>query len=114
MIARYIIVHVHQLNIEIRKYYVFRKSIFYIGPRREKYCLRDLRRGPEVIKPFSCSTQLSKKFILLINVKMPTIFGISTFISKVNTTTERLKQETFFICRYFSLYEQLKFCAQLS
>ena len=27
--------------------------------------------GPEVIKLFSCSTQLSTKFILLINVKMP-------------------------------------------
>ena len=29
--------------------------------------------GHEVIKLFSCSTQLSTKFILLINVKMPTI-----------------------------------------
>ena len=28
-----------------------------------------LRPGPEVIKLFSCSTQLSTKFILLINVK---------------------------------------------
>ena len=27
---------------------------------------------PEVMKLFSCSTQLSTKFILLINVKMPT------------------------------------------
>ena len=32
--------------------------------------------GPEVIILFSCSTQLSLKFILLINVKMPTIVGI--------------------------------------
>ena len=29
--------------------------------------------GPEVIKLFSCSTQLSITFFLLINVKMPTI-----------------------------------------
>ena len=29
--------------------------------------------GPEAINFFSCSTQLSMKFILLINVKMPTI-----------------------------------------
>ena len=29
--------------------------------------------GPEVIKLFSCSTQLRLKFILLINVKTPTI-----------------------------------------
>ena len=44
--------------------------------------------GPEVIKKISCSTQLSTKFILLINVKMPTIVGILTFISKINTTSE--------------------------
>ena len=38
--------------------------------------------GPEVIKLFSCSTQLSMKFSLLINMKMPTIVGIFIFISK--------------------------------
>ena len=56
---------------------------------------------------FSCSTRLSVKFILLINVKMPTIVGILTFISMINTTSERLKARNFFICRYFSFYEQL-------
>ena len=70
--------------------------------------------GLEVIKVFSYSTQLSTKFILLINVKMPTIIGILTFINMINTTFERLKARNFFICRYFSFYEQLKFCAQLS
>ena len=40
--------------------------------------------GPEVIKLFSCSTQLSMKFFLLINVKMPTIVGILTFMSGKN------------------------------
>ena len=40
--------------------------------------------GPEVIKLFSCSTQLRLKLILLINVKMPTIVGILTFISRIN------------------------------
>ena len=44
-----------------------------------------------VIKLFSCSTQLSTKFILLINIKMPTMVGILTFISKINTTSERLE-----------------------
>ena len=39
-------------------------------------------QGPEVIKLFSCSTQLSMKFILLVNVEMPTI--ILTFISRIN------------------------------
>ena len=40
--------------------------------------------GPEVIKLFPCSTQLSTKFFLLINVKMPTFDGILTFISMIN------------------------------
>ena len=44
--------------------------------------------GPEVIN-FPCSTQLSMKFILLINVKMPAI------VSMINTTSERIKQELF-------------------
>ena len=71
--------------------------------------------GNEVINVFfSCSTQLSTKFILLINVKIPTIVGILTFISMINTTSERLEARNFFICRYFSVYEQLKVRAQLS
>ena len=37
--------------------------------------------GPEVIKLFSCSTQLRLKIILLINVK---IVGILTFMSRIN------------------------------
>ena len=32
--------------------------------------------GPEVITLCSCSTQLSMNFLVLINVKMPTIVGI--------------------------------------
>ena len=41
--------------------------------------------GPEVIKLFSCSTQLSMKIFPLINVKMPTIVGILTFMSGKNS-----------------------------
>ena len=67
--------------------------------------------GPEVIKKFSCSAQLSTKFILLINVKIPTIVGILAFISMMNRTYERLKARNFFLCHYFSCYEQLIFCA---
>ena len=76
--------------------------------------LNTRKTGPEVIKLFSCSTQLSTKFILLINVKMPAIVGILIFICKINTTSERLKARKFSICWYFSFYEQLKFRAQLS
>ena len=66
------------------------------------------RAGPEVIKLFSCSTQLSTKFqllkktkiptnkkflalslskvafIMLINVKTPTIVGVLTFMSMIH------------------------------
>ena len=58
-------------------------------------------------KTFSPSTQLSMIFILLINVKMPTIVDILTFtcISRINATYEYLKQ-------HFNFFEQLKY-AQL-
>ena len=42
----------------------------------------DLQSGPEVIKLFSCSTQLSMKISLPKNMKMPTIVGIFIFISR--------------------------------
>ena len=48
---------------------------------------KSLQKGvrPEVIKNNPCSTHLSMKFFLLINVKMPTIVGILTFMSRVNS-----------------------------
>ena len=55
---------------------------------------------PRGYKFFPCSTQLSMKFILLINVTMPTIVGILTFISMMNTTSERLNARNFLNCRY--------------
>ena len=80
-----------------------------IGSRRAHSC-----PGLGVINLFSCSTRLSTKFILLIKVKMTTIVCILTFIiSVINTISERLKSKNFFICQYFIVYEQLKFCAQL-
>ena len=53
--------------------------------------------APRTIKLFPCSTQLNTKFIILINVKMPTIFGILTFISMINTTFESLKARKVFV-----------------
>ena len=69
--------------------------------------LETTKTGPYNIKLFLCSTQLTSKFILLINVKLPTIVGILTFISMINTTTERLNARNFFNCPYFNFYEQL-------
>ena len=62
-----------------------------------------LRHG---IKTFYA--QLSSEFILLINVKMPTI-GILTFINMINTASESFKARTISIFQHFSFYEQLKF-----
>ena len=51
------------------------------------------------MKLFSYSIQLSTKFILLINVKVPTrIVGILTFISRINSFFKRFKAK---ICVYF-------------
>ena len=72
-------------------------------------------RGPEVIKLFSCSTQSSTKYILLINVKMPTIVGILIFMRMINITYEHLKaRKKVFIFKHFRFYEHLKLHAQFS
>ena len=67
--------------------------------------IRDLIAGnpsPEVTKRFSCSSLLSVKFILLINVKMPTIVGILTLISMIKTPSENLKAKVFFSSLVFA------------
>ena len=61
----------------------------------------EIASGPGVIKLFSCLTQLSMKFFLLINVKMqqfllinvkmPTIVGILTFMSGKNSILDLSK-----------------------
>ena len=50
-------------------------SVSLIGILDEPYC-EQTSSGPEVIKLFSCLTQLS--------MKLPTIVGILTFISWIN------------------------------
>ena len=76
--------------------------------------LRGSSQGPEVIKLFSCSALLRLKFILLINVKMPTIVGILTFISRINYCLMGFMQEFSADIGFFTIYEQFKFHAQLS
>ena len=51
-----------------------------------------MRVVPDVIKLFSCSTQLSMQFIQLINVKMPTTDEI---IDRI---------------RHFNIYKQYTYC----
>ena len=73
-----------------------------------------MRSGPEVIRQISCSIQLRIKFIMLINVKMPTIVGILKCMSMMNTTCARLKSSAVIILQHLNFHEQLKFHAQLS
>ena len=77
-------------------------AIYHASSPFEKHFveINDSRPGPEVIKLFSCSTQLSMRFILLINVKMPTSVGILTFMSGKNSIlsfSEPLKKPNFLI-----------------
>ena len=48
---------------------------------------------------------------MLINVKMPTIVDILTFIGMINTTSDRLEETSSFV-GILVFYEQLKFRAQ--
>ena len=70
---------------------------------------RNLR--PEVIKLFSCSTQLSMKFFVLVNVKMPTVVGILTFMSGKNCILGLSGPKKAQFPDSFYPYEHLKFHA---
>ena len=75
-----------------------------------------VKPGPEVIKLFSCSTQLGMKFFQLINVKMPTIVGILTFMRGKKSNqglSEPTKSRLSFFFIYI-FYVHLKVHAQLS
>ena len=52
------------------------------------------------------------KFVMLINVKMPEIVGILTFISVINTTSESLKARNDYFQHF--VFIKLKFHAHLS
>ena len=54
------------------------------------------------------------KFILLINVELPTIIGILTFIGRINYWLWSFKPDFSIDYGYFDMYEHLKFHAQLS
>ena len=87
-------------NIVFLLFFIFNN--FYFD--RHFNIVRSSRSDLEVTKLIPCSTQLNTKFIVLINVKMPTIVvGILTFISIIKTTSERLKARNFLICQYFSI-----------
>ena len=73
-----------------------------------------LETWPQGFKTFSVLNSAEHEIIMLINVKMPTIVGILTFISLINTPLESFKVRKIFIFHHFTFNEQLKFHAQLS
>ena len=87
--------------IEVRQQCLWvNRPVMILASKRNPFCKQNdtgsaaIRRthavdqAPEVIKLFKRATQLSMNFIMLINVKMPTIVGILLFISRINTTSE--------------------------
>ena len=68
-------------NIKVIRFAI-RITVMIINTRTELIRKQSRPRG---YKTFLCSTQLSMKFFLLINVKMPRIVGIFTFISRKNS-----------------------------
>ena len=66
-----------------------------------KLCIENqFKSGPEVLNFFMLTTE--QKNIMLINDKMPTIIGILTFISMINTTSESLIAQRLFVFQHFS------------
>ena len=63
--------------------------------------------GPEIIKLFSCSTQLSMKFHLVIKIQ-------KTNIKPFSCSTQLSMKEVLKNGHYFKIYKQDKFYAQLS
>ena len=70
--------------------------------------------GPEVIKPFSCSTQLYMKLKLLIKTKIQTNEEVNCFKSLRCCIYPANKCKNANNCWHFNSYEQDTFRAQLS
>ena len=60
-----------------------------------------IKSGIEVIKKIPCSTQLNMKFFLVINVKMPTVVDILTFMSRKNNIVGLTEPEIKLNCLIF-------------
>ena len=72
--------------------------------------------GPEVIKLFSCSTQLSLKFVQLINLKLQTLVHVNSFLLNIaeHENFSANKYENANYCWHFHIYKQRKFHALLT
>ena len=73
-----------------------------------------VKNWPRGYKTYFILNSAEHDIFLLINVEMPTIVGISTFMSRKNSTLGLSEHEKCLISLYFHAYEHLKFHAQLS
>ena len=71
---------------------IFELNANSVDPYRRRILLLP---GREVIQLFSCSTELSIKFSLLVNMKMPTVIGIFMFNSRYENANN---------CWHFHIY----------
>ena len=76
--------------------------------------LHSTTSGPALIKLFSCSTQPSMKFALLINLKILTIANSFLLIVAGHENFSANKYENDNYCWHFHISSQRKFHAQLS
>ena len=92
--------------------------LLMISKNYANLCMTFLLVDPLLIRPRGYKTffmlNSNMKFFLLINVKMPTIVGILTFINRKNSILSLFESEKSWISWYFYTYEHLKFHAQLS
>ena len=73
-----------------------------------------LRPGTDVPKNlFHIATYLIMIFVLVINSKMPTTFGIITFLTRPHEIVYSFEQGKITISLYFDSFEDFKFHAQL-
>ena len=66
-------------------FYFFFHLFIFVSLLNSHHSLDKSDPGPEVTKLFPCSTRMKMKIFQLINVKMPTIVGILTFMCGKNS-----------------------------
>ena len=74
----------------------------------------DIEFWPRGYKTFFMLSSAETKIYPAHNVKMPTIVGILTFMSRINYKLLSSKPSISIYLDYFAIYEQFKFKSQLS
>ena len=73
------------------------KTFFMLNSAENEICSTYKKLNANNLYFFSCKAELSMKFFLLINIKMPTIVGILIFISRKNSMLNWVGYEKCFI-----------------